>query len=111
MARQYDMPSTRQRSRGEWRLIDTAYFAAGNDQYVRLTAGSLSGSGNISRADAVMLEPVDFGDFSKAAPSPPNGRASSGAWSVSERHLEGAEAIRARHRGDESREKPMPTSL
>jgi mannan endo-1,4-beta-mannosidase len=68
---------------GEWRLIDTAYFAAGNDQYVMLTAGSLSGSGNISRADAVMLEPVNFGDLFQGN-STAEWTASSGVWSAAD---------------------------
>ena len=68
---------------GQWRLIDTAYFAAGNDQYVMLTAGSLSGSGNISRADAVMLEPVNFGDLFQGN-STAEWTANSGVWSAAD---------------------------
>ncbi|WP_235949569.1 golvesin C-terminal-like domain-containing protein [Paenibacillus glycinis] len=69
---------------GEWRLIDTAYFAAGGDQYVRLTAGSIAGSGNASRADAVMLEPVGYGDFFQGGAVTAEWTALGGAWSVAD---------------------------
>lgn len=50
-------------AKGQWRLIDTAFFAAGGEQGITLTAGSKAGSGNVTRADAVMLEPVAYGDL------------------------------------------------
>ncbi|MFC4807759.1 cellulase family glycosylhydrolase [Paenibacillus sp. GCM10023250] len=50
-------------AKGQWRLIDTAYFAAGGEQGITLTAGTKAGSGNVTRADAVMLEPVAYGDL------------------------------------------------
>ncbi|NBC72732.1 cellulase family glycosylhydrolase [Paenibacillus sacheonensis] len=65
---------------GQWRLIDTPYFAAGADQYVKLTAGTVAGSGNVTRADAVMLEPVAYGDRFQGTGTD-GWTASGGAWS------------------------------
>ncbi|WP_274649063.1 cellulase family glycosylhydrolase [Paenibacillus humicola] len=67
-------------AQGQWRLVDTAYFAAGPGQYVMLTAGGKAGtSGSNSRADAVMIEPVLFGDLFQSGGT--NGwTLASGAW-------------------------------
>ncbi|WP_199614180.1 golvesin C-terminal-like domain-containing protein [Paenibacillus alkalitolerans] len=63
--------------RGRWRLIDTAYFEAGTGGYVRLTASS----GSNTRADAVMFEPVSFGDHFQSGGTL-NWKVLSGNWSV-----------------------------
>ncbi|UVI29018.1 golvesin C-terminal-like domain-containing protein [Paenibacillus spongiae] len=65
--------------RGRWRLIDTAYFDAGTDGYVMLTASS----GSNTRADAVMFEPVSFGDHFQSG-SAANWTVLSGNWSVAD---------------------------
>ncbi|MEK8128792.1 family 16 glycoside hydrolase [Paenibacillus filicis] len=62
-----------------WRLLTTAYFSGGGTEYVKLTA---PGNGtNHYRADAVMFEPLAFGDgFQNNSSS--NWTALSGSWSV-----------------------------
>lgn len=68
---------------GQWHLIDSAYFTAGNGNFVMLTAGPGSVTGNISRADAVMLEPVYFGDLFQSGGSS-DWTALGGTWSVAD---------------------------
>ncbi|MGO4540065.1 golvesin C-terminal-like domain-containing protein [Paenibacillus sp. 2TAB19] len=62
---------------GQWRLIDTVYFAGGPEEYVKLTTAQ----GGSNRADAVMFDPQSFGDSfqnnSSGSPVP-----LSGSWSL-----------------------------
>ncbi|WP_235941499.1 golvesin C-terminal-like domain-containing protein [Paenibacillus puerhi] len=65
-------------STGQWRKIDSAYFNAGTSGYVRLTAAASSGN---HRADAVMFEPIAFGDGFQSGTAA-QWTPLSGSWSV-----------------------------